>query len=104
VVDDTPYAAEYDASSALLTITGSVDELSGPTFRTDLEKYSDGFERDLTVDLTGVDFFPSLAIGVLAVAAKNARNAGHQLDVVAAPGTIVARVLTISNLPFREQL
>jgi anti-anti-sigma regulatory factor len=96
-VDDTPYAAQYDASSALLTVTGSVDELSGPTFRSDLEKYTDGFERDLTVDLTGVDFFPSLAIGVLAVAAKDAR-------VVAGPGTIVARVLTISNLPFREQV
>ena len=103
-MDDTPYAATYDASRALLTVSGSVDELSGPTFRSDMEKYSDGYSRDLTVDLTGVDFFPSLAIGVLAVAAKNARNAGHQLDVVAAPGTIVARVLTISNLPYREQL
>jgi hypothetical protein len=38
------------------------------------------------------------------VAAKNARDAGHRLDVVAGSGTIVARVLTISNLPFREQL
>jgi anti-anti-sigma factor len=103
-VDDTPYAAAYDASAALLTVTGSVDELSGPTFRSDLDKYSEGFTRDLTVDLTGVDFFPSLAIGVLAVAAKNARDAGHRLDVVAGSGTIVARVLTISNLPFREQL
>jgi anti-anti-sigma factor len=103
VVDDTPYAAAYDASAALLTVSGSVDELSGPTFRSDLEKHSDGFSRDLVVDLSAVDFFPSLAIGVLAVAAKNARNAGHLLDVVAAPGSIVARVLTISNLPFREQ-
>lgn len=103
-MDDTPYAAAYDASAALLTVTGSVDELSGPTFRSDLDKYSEGFTRDLTVDLTGVDFFPSLAIGVLAVAAKNARDAGHRLDVVAGSGTIVARVLTISNLPFREQL
>jgi anti-anti-sigma factor len=103
VVDDTPYAAAYDASDAVLTVTGSVDELSGPTFRADLEKYSDGFSRDITVDLSGVDFFPSLAVGVLAVAAKNARNAGHELDVVAAPGSIVARVLTISRLPYREQ-
>jgi anti-anti-sigma factor len=102
VVDDTPYAATYDASRALLTVTGSVDELSGPTFRSDLEKYSDGFTRDLTADLTGVDFFPSLAIGVLAVAAKNARVAGHTLDVIATPDSIVGRVLTISRLPFRQ--
>lgn len=104
MVDDTPYAAAYDASRALLTVTGSVDELSGPTFREDLEKYSEEFGKDLTVDLTGVEFFPSLAVGVLAVAAKNARTAGHRLDVVAGEGTIVARVLTISQLPFREQL
>ncbi|WP_343904819.1 STAS domain-containing protein [Nocardioides aquiterrae] len=102
-MDDTPYAAAYDDAAAVLTVSGSVDELSGPTFRADLEKHSDGFSRDLTVDLSGVDFFPSLAVGVLAVAAKNARNAGHELDVVAVPGSIVARVLTISRLPYREQ-
>ena len=103
MVEDTPYASSYDAEAGLLSVTGSVDELSGPTFRTDLEKASDQFSRDVTVDLTGVDFFPSLAVGVLAVALKNARNAGHTLDVVAAPGSIVARVLTVSALPFREQ-
>lgn len=101
-MEDTPYAASYDAEAGLLRVTGSVDELSGPAFRTDLEKAADQFSRDLTVDLTGVDFFPSLAVGVLAVALKNARNAGHTLDVVAAPGSIVARVLTVSALPFRE--
>lgn len=102
MVDDTPYAASLDAEAGLLTVTGSLDELSGPTFRADLEKATDHFGRDATVDLTGVDFFPSLAVGVLAVALKNARNAGHTLDVVAEPGSIVARVLTISALPFRE--
>ncbi|GAB3198213.1 hypothetical protein GCM10027062_11860 [Nocardioides hungaricus] len=102
-MEDTPYAASYDAEAGLLCVTGSVDELSGPTFRTDLEKATDHFARDVTVDLTGVDFFPSLAVGVLAVALKSARNAGHTLDVVAAPGSIVARVLTVSALPFREQ-
>lgn len=102
MVEDTPYAASYDAEAGLLSVTGSVDELSGPAFRSDLEKASDHFARDVTVDLTGVDFFPSLAVGVLAVAIKNARNAGHTIDVVAAPGSIVARVLTVSALPFRE--
>lgn len=103
VVDDTPYAAAYDADADLLTVMGSVDELSGPTFRADLEKASEQFTRDLTVDLTAVDFFPSLAVGVLAVALKNARNAGRTMEVVAAAGSIVARVLTVSALPFREQ-
>ncbi|MGB0100832.1 MAG: STAS domain-containing protein [Nocardioides sp.] len=102
-MDDTPYAAAYDDTDGVLTVTGSVDELSGPAFREDLAKASDGYARDLTVDLTGVDFFPSLAVGVLAVAAKQARTAGHSFDVVAAPGSIVARVLTISALPYREQ-
>jgi anti-anti-sigma factor len=104
VVDDTPYAASYDSEAGLLVVSGSVDELSGPTFRADLEKATDQFTRDVTVDLTAVDFFPSLAVGVLAVALKNARNAGRTLDVVAAPGSIVARVLTVSALPFRETL
>jgi anti-anti-sigma factor len=102
VVEDTPYAAAHDTEAGLLTVSGSVDELSGPAFRADLEKATDQFSRDATVDLTGVDFFPSLAVGVLAVALKHARNAGLTLDVVAAPGSIVARVLTVSALPFRE--
>lgn len=102
VVDDTPYAAAHDFEAGLLAISGSVDELSGPTFRSDLEKATDQYTRAVTVDLTRVDFFPSLAVGVLAVALKNARNAGQPLDVVAAPGSIVARVLTISALPYRE--
>jgi len=103
VVDENPYAATYDAENSLAVVTGSVDELSGQSFRNDLEKYSDGFARDLTVDLSGVDFFPSIAVGVLAVAMKNARNAGTELDVVVQPGTVVARVLTICGLPYAEK-
>jgi anti-anti-sigma factor len=102
-VDDNPYAATYDADNARVVVSGSVDELSGQAFRSDLEKYSDGFSRDVAVDLSGVDFFPSLAVGVLAVAMKNAREAGTTLTAVADPGSVVARVLTICALPFEER-
>jgi anti-anti-sigma factor len=101
-VDENPYAATYDAERNLAVVTGSVDELSGRSFRADLEKYSDDFGRDLTLDMSGVDFFPSIAVGVLAVAMKNARNAGTELSVLVEPGSVVARVLTICGLPYTE--
>jgi anti-anti-sigma factor len=102
-VDETPYAATHDSDTGRVVVTGSVDELSGQAFRSDLEKASAGFSRDATVDMSGVEFFPSLAVGVLAVAMKHAREAGTAMTVVAQPASVVARVLTICGLPYEEQ-
>ena len=99
-MDEKPYVAAYDASSNTLAVSGSVDELEGPTFRSDLEKHSGDYRRDLTVDLGEVEFFPSLAVGVLVVALRTMRDNGAELTVLARDGSIVARVLTVCRLDF----
>jgi anti-anti-sigma factor len=101
-VDEKPYESSYDAANSVLVVAGSVDELAGPVFREDLAKHSAQHTAPLTVDLSDVEFFPSLAVGVLAVAMRTSRESGTELDVRAREGSIVARVLTICALPFTE--
>lgn len=101
-MDEKPYAAAYDADQQILFVEGSVDELAGPTFRADIAEHSSDHTQKLVVDLSAVEFFPSLAVGVLAVAMRQAREAGTELEVRAQSGSIVARVLTICALPFTE--
>lgn len=99
-MDEKPYAAAYDAASNTLAVSGSVSELEGPTFRSDLEKYSGSYTQDLILDLGAVEFFPSLAVGVLVVALRTMRDNGAELTVLAREGGIVARVLTVCRLDF----
>ena len=73
-----------------------------PAFREALEKHSEGFTRDLVVDLDDVDFLPSLGVGVLAVALRTAEERGSRLELVAAKGTIAEQVLHICGLPHRH--
>ena len=102
LVEDQPYQSSYDDAQHLLSVSGTIGEMTGPTFREDLETHSDQFTRPLDVDLTGVDFFPSLAVGVLAVALRRSREAGTELGVQAREGSIAARVLTICGLPYTQ--
>lgn len=101
-MEDQPYASSYDAEQNVLTVSGSIGELAGPRLREDIEKHSDQFSRSLDVDLSAVDFFPSLAVGVLAVAMRKSRDAGTEIGVQTREGTITARVLTICGLPYTE--
>ncbi|MFC7492769.1 MULTISPECIES: STAS domain-containing protein [unclassified Nocardioides] len=101
-MDENPYAASYDADQQVLRVVGSVDELAGPVFREDLAKHTEQHTKPLSVDLSEVEFFPSLAVGVLAVAMRQSREAGAEIEVRAREGGIVARVLTICALPYTE--
>lgn len=102
-VEETPYAATYDSASDVLVVEGTVDELAGPTFREDLAKHSEQHTKPLTVDLSGVEFFPSVAVGVLAVAMRQSREADADITLLAREGSIVARVLTVCGLDYVEQ-
>ncbi len=101
-MDENPYVSSFDGDQNVLSIAGSVDELAGPAFRDDLAKHSDQHATSLKVDLSRVEFFPSLAVGVLAVAMRKSREAGAELEVLAQEGTLVARILTICALPYTE--
>ena len=95
-----PYSSTYDPATGVLAVAGMVDELAGPVFREDLATHSTQYTAALTVDLSDVVFFPSLAVGVLAVAMRESRDAGAELQVRAREGGVVARVLTICALPY----
>jgi len=92
------YASSFDENAQVLAVRGDIDEAGGITLREEISKYSQEFERGITVNLTDVDYCPSLAVGVLATARRRAEEAGVELGLVAAEGSIAQRVLTICGL------
>jgi anti-anti-sigma factor len=100
-VDFRPLTLSYDAETRTLDVSGAVDEASGPALRAAVEKYTDAYTQDLVVDMGDVDFLPSLGIGVLAVAMRNAAERGTTVELVAVEGTVAQRVLAICGMPHR---
>ncbi|MDO9457681.1 STAS domain-containing protein [Nocardioides sp.] len=96
-----PFAADFDASASVLTVTGEIDENEAVVLRDAISAHSADYSRDLVVDLTGVLYLPSVAVGVLAKAHKQSTTAGHPIDLLAAEATIAQRVLQVCALPHR---
>ena len=98
-MDFRPLALSYETQSDTLVVSGSVDETAGPALRQAIEKHSDGYTRDLVIDLGEVDFLPSIGVGVLALAMRSADHNGASISLVAVEGTLAQRVLAICALP-----
>jgi anti-sigma B factor antagonist len=83
---------------ATVTVTGDVDLASTPALR---EALRDALERDdadaVVVDLAGVDFLDSTAVGVL-VAGRRAAELRARSFTVVRPGPMVTMVLRITGL------
>ena len=92
------FSYELLDDSGRLVLHGDLDEGATVQVRSLLSDLTDGLTKDLTVDLSDVDLFPSAAVGVIANAQDTARKQGATLALVAAEGTISARVLTICGL------
>lgn len=92
--DDTT----FDDSTAVLTLRGDIDEDAGVALREDIAASTQGYTRSIAIDLTQVDYFPSLAVGVIARALSRAREGGIELVLRAAPGSVAQRVLTVCGL------
>ena len=100
-VEERPLTFSFEPATGTLHVSGEVDELSGVAFRDAIEKHSDAFSRDLVIDLGDVDFLPSLGVGVLAVALRNAEEKGSSIELVARKDSIAHQVLNICGLPHR---
>ncbi len=100
-MEERPLTFSVDQDSRTLYVSGEVDELSAVALREALEKHSNGFADDLVVDLSEVDFLPSMGVGVLAVASRTAGERGSTIELVAVKGTIAQQVLNICGLPHR---
>lgn len=95
------FSFETDDEAGRLTLHGDLDEGATLQFRSLLNDLSAGLTQDLTIDLTDVDLLPSSAVGVIASAQDTATRQGASLSLVAAEGTISARVLTICGLAYQ---
>lgn len=85
----------------VLVVSGAVVDEGTFALRTALREASADLTHDLVVDLSDVDYLPSVGIGVLAKAMGEARSHGVVLDLVVEPGTAAHRVLSVCGLPFR---
>ena len=99
-MQERPFSYETDVASGRLVLHGDLDEGATLQFRALLLDHSSGLTENLVVDLTDVDLLPSSAVGVIANAQDTAGKQGAVLSLVAADGTISARVLTICGLAY----
>ena len=102
-MEDRARVTAFDLEGRTLYVSGTIDELSAVHLRDDITKYSSDHTENLTVDLVDVDLLPSVGVGVLAVAIRQAEGNGAAIELVARKETIVQRVLNICGMPFRER-
>ena len=98
-VEVEPLTCVYVDASRTLFVSGSVDETATERLREAMEKYSVGYTQDLIVDLGDVNFLPSVGVGVLAAATRQADATGHTLGLIALDGSVPMQVLRICGLP-----
>jgi hypothetical protein len=86
-----------------LRVTGGVYE------QEDLERLdfevsgaTEGFTRNVSLDLSDIDFLPSLAVGTLIALARRAERDGVAVTLTARAGTLAHRVLSVVGVPVSE--
>jgi anti-sigma B factor antagonist len=82
---------------AVIALTGEVDIYSAPQFKESLVKGIDDGARHIIVDLAGVTFIDSTALGVLVSGAKRVRPQNGTLDIVCTDENIT-RIFEITGL------
>ncbi len=92
---------DFDETSQTLTVAGELDESTSGELRDAIQKHSGDFSHSLVVELSAVEYLPSVAIGVLAKAQQTATARDQAVELLAAEGTIAQRVLQVCALPHR---
>jgi anti-anti-sigma factor len=103
-VTSSTFGFDHDLSRAVLVVHGDLDEPATIELRETIVKATDELKSPLAIDLTDVTFMPSPAIGVLATSQDKARRNGADLTLVAAPGSMAARLLTICAIDHVDAL
>jgi len=89
--------ARVGASTHVATVTGELDLYTAPTLRERLWALAEDGSGTVIVDLSGVSFIDSTALGVLAATAKLLRRHGEEL-VVATDDPRLVRLLEVTGL------
>jgi anti-anti-sigma factor len=86
-----------DVEKSMVTVSGSIDQVSADQFRVELMRSARGGMSDLTIDLSQVTYLGSAGVQVLhEVRALN----GGALKLVAPPGSVAQHVLELVRLPY----
>jgi anti-anti-sigma factor len=99
------YTLEHDAVEAghLIAIAGELDIAATPELSTVLLMAAGAPGSLVVLDLTGVEFIDSTALGTLLKAGGEIESAGKKMRIVCAEGP-VRRLLELTNLTNRFQL
>ena len=81
----------------LIKLTGEVDLYTAPRFKDDLVALIDDGAVDVVIDLSGVTFIDSTALGVIISGVKRLHDRDGRLRIVAASRPVV-RILDITGL------
>ncbi len=84
-------------SPPVIAVSGEIDVATAPLLRESLHGVIAGGESTIILDLLGVTFLDSTALGVLVGALKRCREAGGELQVVVADPRIV-KIFEITGL------
>ncbi len=98
------FGFDHDLARAVLVVHGDLDEPATIELRETIVKATDELRSPLAIELTDVTFMPSPAIGVLATSQDKARRNGADITLVAAPGSMAARLLTICAIDHVDAL
>ena len=94
-----PFTTSKCGDGRTLAVSGSIDELAVDDFRRALHDHVVG-SKDAVIDLSDVQFLPSMAIGALVGVLKHAPG---KVTLVANEGSRAAKLLRICGLPFEDQ-
>jgi anti-sigma B factor antagonist len=99
------YTLEHDAIEAghLVVVTGELDLAATPELSTVLLVAADSPGALVVLDLAGVEFIDSTALGTLLKAGGEIESSGKRLRIVCGDGP-VRRLLEMTNLTNRFQL
>lgn len=100
-MQERPFSSTFHPATQTLAVAGAVDELARSAFRSDLAAAAAQCPEVLVVDLTEVDYFPSVAVSVLVDLMKNDGTGPAKVELRAGAGTIAQRVLQLCGLPHR---
>ncbi len=86
-----------DDSCGVVVLAGEVDIYTAPRFKESMLDLLDGGAQTLVIDLSGVTFIDSTALGVLIGGLRRVNDAGGAMALVVTTPA-VERVLTITGL------
>lgn len=95
-MDLSLHANSY-GSAAILEVGGEVDAYSAPNLAEQISELVAAGQKQIVVDLNGVEFIDSTGLGVLVGGFNEARDAGGRLDLVCAVERVI-KLLRITGL------